>query len=43
MRSFYKLSLRLRSLFRNNRVEQELSEEIRFHLKNSVRRKSQEG
>ena len=32
MRSFYKLSLRLRSLFRKNRVVQELSEEIRFHL-----------
>jgi predicted permease len=29
---FYTLPLRLRSLFRRNRVEQELSEELQFHL-----------
>ena len=32
MRWIYKLPLRLRSLFRKNRVEQELTEELRFHL-----------
>ena len=32
MRVFYKLPLRLRSLFRQGKVEQELSEEVRFHL-----------
>lgn len=32
MRAIKKFSLRLRSLFRKNRVEQELSDEIRFHL-----------
>jgi len=34
MRWFYKLPLRIRSLLRQGRVEQELSEELRFHLKN---------
>src|SRR5436190_20994470 len=32
MRWFYKLPLRFRSLFRKGRVEQELAEELRFHL-----------
>ena len=32
MRWLYKISLRLRSLFKRGRVEQELSEELRFHL-----------
>jgi predicted permease len=32
MRWLYKLPLRFRSLFRKDRVEQELSEELRFHL-----------
>ena len=32
MRWLYKLSLRFRSLFRKGRVEQELSDELRFHL-----------
>ena len=32
MRVLYKLPLRLRSLFRRGKVEQELSEEVRFHL-----------
>src|SRR5216110_3435773 len=32
MRCFYKVSLRFRSLFRTGRVEQELSDELRFHL-----------
>ena len=33
MRWLYKLPLRLRSLFKRGRVEQELSDELRFHLK----------
>jgi hypothetical protein len=32
MRCFSKLPLRLRSLFRKNRVERELADELRFHL-----------
>ncbi len=32
MRWIYKLPLRVRSLFRKNRAEQELDEELRFHL-----------
>ena len=32
MRWFYKLPLRFRSLFRKRRIEQELSDELRFHL-----------
>lgn len=32
MRLLYKLPLRLRSLFHQGKVEQELSEEVRFHL-----------
>jgi hypothetical protein len=33
MRWLYKLLLRLRSLFKRARVEQELSDELRFHRK----------
>jgi predicted permease len=36
MRWSYKLSLRFRSLFRKNRVEQELSDELRFHLERLI-------
>jgi len=36
MRWIYKWPLRLRSLFRRNRVEQELSEELRFHLESLI-------
>src|SRR3989442_13289344 len=36
MRWFYKLPLRFRSLFRKNRVEQELSDELRFHLEKLI-------
>ncbi len=36
MRFFYKLALRLRSLFRKRRVEQELTDELRFHLEESI-------
>ena len=32
MRWFYNLPLRFRSLFRKGRVEQELTDELRFHL-----------
>src|SRR5215831_10835835 len=36
VRWYFKLSLRLRSLFHQQRVEQELSEEIRFHLQHQI-------
>jgi putative ABC transport system permease protein len=36
MRWTYKLPMRLRSLFRKNRVETELSEELRFHLERLI-------
>jgi predicted permease len=36
MRFFYKLPLRLQSLFRKGRVEQELTAELRFHLEKLV-------
>jgi macrolide transport system ATP-binding/permease protein len=36
MRRFYKLPLRLRSVLRNRRVEQELNEELRFHLERLI-------
>ncbi len=36
MRWIYKFPLRLRSLFRKSRVEQELSEELRFHLEKLI-------
>ncbi len=43
MRWIYKLSLRLRSLFRKNRVEQELSEELRFHLEKQIEQNIAQG
>jgi predicted permease len=43
MRWFYKFPLRFRSLFRKTRVEQELSEELRFHLENLTQQKIAEG
>src|SRR5258708_3280793 len=36
MRLLYKLPLRLQSLFRKNRVEQELSDELRIHLEELI-------
>jgi putative ABC transport system permease protein len=36
MRWIYKFSLRLQSLFRKKRVEEDLSEELRFHLENMI-------
>ena len=36
MRFIYKLPLRLRSLFKRGRVEQELSDELRFHLEKLI-------
>ena len=35
-RWFYTLPLRVRSLFRRNRVEDELNEELRYHLERPV-------
>ncbi len=43
MRFFHKLALRLRSLFRRNQVEHELSEELRFHLDKLVEEKLAQG
>jgi macrolide transport system ATP-binding/permease protein len=36
MRWYYKLPLRLRSLFHRNKAEQDLSEELQFHLQNQI-------
>src|SRR5215467_9497226 len=36
MRWYYKLPLRLRSLFRKDKAEQELNEELQFHLQNQI-------
>ena len=36
MRWFYKMPLLLQSLFRKNRVEKELTEELRFHLEKLI-------
>jgi macrolide transport system ATP-binding/permease protein len=36
MRWYYKLPLRVRSIFRRNRAELELSEELQFHLQNQI-------
>src|SRR5580700_5395608 len=36
MRWYYKLPLRLRSLFRKDRTEQDLSDELQFHLQNQI-------
>jgi len=43
MRWLYKLPLRLRSLFRKDRVEQELSEELRLHLERLIEEKVAQG
>jgi predicted permease len=43
MRWFYKISLRLRSLFRKGRVDRELTEELRFHLEKLTEEKVGEG
>ncbi len=43
MRWFYKLPLRLQSLFRKSRVEHELSEELRFHLEKLIELKVAKG
>ncbi|HXJ92812.1 MAG TPA: ABC transporter permease [Terriglobia bacterium] len=43
MRFFYKLPLRLRSLFRRNGVEQELSDELGFHLEADIAQRIAEG
>ncbi len=39
MRWFYKLPLRFRSLFLKSRIEQELSDELHFHLEELVEEK----
>jgi putative ABC transport system permease protein len=36
MRWYYKLPLRLRSIFRKNQAEMDLSEELQFHLQNQI-------
>ena len=36
MRWYYKLPLRLRSLFRNQQTAQELNDEIQFHLQHQI-------
>jgi len=43
MRWFYKFPLRLRSLFSKSRVEQELSDELRFHLEKLIEEKVAKG
>jgi len=43
MRWFYKLPLRLRSLFERERVEQELNDELRFHLERLIEEKIANG
>ena len=43
MRWFHKLPLRLRSLFRKVRVEQELTDELRFHLEKLIEDKVAKG
>lgn len=43
MRWFYKLPLRLRSLFRKARVEEELTEELRFHVEELMEEKIAQG
>ena len=43
MRWIYKLPLRLRSLFRKSRVEQELTDELRFHLEKLIEEKVGKG
>ena len=36
MRWYYKLPLRLRSLFRKDKAELDLSDELQFHLQNQI-------
>jgi predicted permease len=43
MRWFYKLPLRLRSLFHKSRVERELTDELRFHLEKLIEGKVEKG
>ena len=43
MRWFYKFHLRPRSIFRKSRVEQELTDELHFHLQKLIDRTSQKG
>lgn len=43
MRWLYKLPLRIRSLFKRARVEQELTDELRFHLEKLVEEKAAKG
>jgi putative ABC transport system permease protein len=43
MRLLYKLPLRLRSLFKRARVEQELSDELRFHLEKLIEHSTKQG
>jgi len=43
MRWFYKIPLRLRSLSRKSRVEQELTDELRFHLEKLIEEKVGKG
>lgn len=43
MRALDRLRLRLRSLFRRNRVESELSDELQFHLEELTRQKIERG
>ena len=43
MRWFYKLPLRFRSLFLKSSVEQELAEELRFHLEKLIEEKVAKG
>jgi putative ABC transport system permease protein len=43
MRWFYKLPLRFRSVFLKSRVEQELSDELRFHLEELIEEKVAKG
>ena len=39
----YTVPLRLRSLFRRRRVEQELDEELRYHLEEAIRERTDSG
>ncbi len=43
MRWMYKFPLRLRSLFRRDRVEMELTDELRFHLEQLIEEKAAKG
>src|SRR5215471_1555954 len=43
MRWLYKLPLRLRSLFERRLVDQELRDELRFHVENQIEKKVAEG